>query len=93
MPCIIPFFWVWAVSVNMMDGTVMMRLHYRERRRDFADIIDCALIKNVMGLSWPGSSESACQCREYWFDPWSEKILHAMRQLSLLAATIEAHKP
>ena len=37
--------------------------------------------------------ESACQFRRQGFCPWSEKIWHAMRQLSLCAATAEAHVP
>ena len=32
-----------------------------------------------LGLSWWSSgSESACQCRGYWFDPWFEKIPYAV---------------
>ena len=43
------------------------------------------------GLSlWLSGKESACQCREHWFNPWSGKIPHAKGQLSLHATTTEA---
>ena len=54
---------------------------------------------------WSSSQESTCQCREHGHDPWSAKITHAVKQLSLGttaiepvlwgpgAATTEAHKP
>ena len=33
------------------------------------------------GLPWWSKGwKSACQCRKYWFNPWSKKILHAMGQ-------------
>ena len=31
---------------------------------------------------WFSGQESSCQRRPYWFDPWSEKIPHAVEQLS-----------
>ena len=37
-----------------------------------------------------GPLESTCQCKGHRFDPWSGKIPHASRQLSLCAATTEA---
>ena len=41
----------------------------------------------LLGLSWwLSGKESTCQCR---FDPWSEKIPHAMEQLSPCATTLE----
>ena len=43
-----------------------------------------------MGLPWWFSGkESACQCGRRGFDPWSRKIPHAIRQLSLCTTTIE----
>ena len=34
--------------------------------------------------------ESACQCRRCGFDPWSGRIPHATRQISLYATTTES---
>ena len=36
---------------------------------------------------WLSGKESACQCRRHGFDPWSGKIPHDEKQLSLCAAT------
>ena len=33
--------------------------------------------------------ESTLQCKGHWFNPWSEKIPHAMKQLSLRATITE----
>ena len=42
------------------------------------------------GLPWWFTvEESACQCREYGFNPWSGKTPHAMEQLSPCATTTE----
>ena len=38
---------------------------------------------------WLSGKESACQCKRQGFDPWSEKIPHAMEQLRLCATIIE----
>ena len=35
---------------------------------------------------------SACQCRGHGFDPWSEKIPHAMGQLTPCATTTEPRR-
>ena len=46
--------------------------------------------KLILGLPWWRSGwESACQCREHGFEPWSGKIPHAAEQLSLWATTTE----
>ena len=37
--------------------------------------------------SWLSGKESACQCKRLRFDPWSKKILHAAKQVSLCATT------
>ena len=49
------------------------------------------LIKNMsQGLPWWCSGwESACQCREHGFEPWSGKIPHATEQLGPWATTTE----
>ena len=39
--------------------------------------------------SWHSGKESACQCRRCKFDPWSGKIPHAVKQLSLCATSID----
>ena len=39
---------------------------------------------------WLSGKESACQCREHEFDPWSGKIPHAMEQWSLWITTTQA---
>ena len=47
-------------------------------------------LRNIQewGLSWWCSGwDSACQCREHGFSPWSEKIPHATEQLSPWATT------
>ena len=42
------------------------------------------------GLPWWRSGwESACQCRGHGFEPWSEKIPHAVEQLGPWATTTE----
>ena len=47
-------------------------------------------ISKLMGLPrWRSGWESACQCREHRFEPWSGKIPHAMKQLSPWATTTE----
>ena len=47
-----------------------------------------------MGLPWLSKCwEAACQCRGHGFDPWSGKIPHATRQLSLCATTTEPACP
>ena len=38
---------------------------------------------------WLSGKESSCQCRRHRFDPWSGKISHAAKQLSLCAPTPE----
>ena len=38
---------------------------------------------------WHSGEESACQCREHGFEPWSGKIPHAAKQLSSCATTTE----
>ena len=38
---------------------------------------------------WLSGEESTCQCRRHGFDPWSRKISHAVRHLSLSATTTE----
>ena len=43
--------------------------------------------KNLGLTWWYSGEESACQLRGYKFDPWSEKIPHAVEQLSLCATT------
>ena len=44
----------------------------------------------LLGLPWWHSGwESACQCREHGFEPWSGKIPHAAEQLSPWATTTE----
>ena len=49
---------------------------------------------SIQGLPWWYSGwESTCQCREYGFAPWSGKIPHASKQLSLRTTTTEAHVP
>ena len=49
---------------------------------------------SIQGLPWWYSGwESTCQCREYGFDPWSGKIPHASKQLSLCTTATEAHVP
>ena len=46
--------------------------------------------KKYAGLPWWHSGwESACQCREHGFEPWSGKIPHAAEQLSPWATTTE----
>ena len=45
---------------------------------------------STVGLPWWSSCwESAWQCRAHGFNPWSGKILHATRQLSLCATTTD----
>ena len=44
-------------------------------------------------LGGPVVKEPASQCRRHGLDPWSRKIPHASRQLSLCATTAEAHAP
>ena len=47
-------------------------------------------IKTLPGLPcWRSGWESACQCREHGFEPWSGKIPHAAEQLDLWATTTE----
>ena len=49
-------------------------------------------VKNnkTVGLSWwLSGKKSACQCRRHGFDPWSRKVQHAVKQLSLHISTIE----
>ena len=38
---------------------------------------------------WLSGKESACQCRRHWFDPWSRKSPHAVKQRSLCASSSE----
>ena len=38
---------------------------------------------------WCSGWESACQCREHGFEPWSGRIPHAAEQLGLCATTTE----
>jgi len=38
---------------------------------------------------WYSGEESACQCREHRFNPWSRKIPYAAEQLSPCATTTE----
>ena len=46
--------------------------------------------KMCHGLPWWRSGwESACQCREHGFEPWSGKIPHAAEQLGPWATTTE----
>ena len=46
--------------------------------------------KLLCGLPWWHSGwESACQCREHGFEPWSGKIPHAAEQLGPWATTTE----
>ena len=42
---------------------------------------------------WSSGEESACQCRGHRFNPWFQKIPHAMGQLSLRVAITEACVP
>ena len=44
-------------------------------------------------LGGPVVEEPASQCRRHGLDPWSGKIPHASRQVSLCATTTEAHTP
>ncbi|KAJ8787545.1 hypothetical protein J1605_022860, partial [Eschrichtius robustus] len=54
--------------------------------------VACGLSNSPPGLPWWRSGwESACQCREHGFDPWSGKIPHAAEQLSPWATTTVAH--
>ena len=47
-------------------------------------------IKTLLGLPWWRSGwESACQCREHGFEPWSGKIPHAVEQLGPWATITE----
>ena len=47
-------------------------------------------IKLLLGLPWWCSGwESACQCREHGFEPWSGKIPHAAERLGPWATTTE----
>ena len=56
--------------------------------------MQCPVMSQNGGLPWrPSVSESTCQCRAHRFSPWSEKIPHAMGQLSRCATTTEAHAP
>ena len=41
------------------------------------------------GVGGSGDKESACQHRRHGFDPWAQKILHAVEQLSPCATAIE----
>ena len=46
--------------------------------------------KNKLGLPWWHSGwESACQCREHGFEPWSGKIPHAVEKLGPWATIAE----
>ena len=53
--------------------------------------VDKVLIKfNTQGLPWWRSGwESACQCRGHKFEPWSERIPHAVEQLGPWATIAE----
>ena len=42
---------------------------------------------------WSNGMESALQCREHWFHPWSRKIPHATGWLSLYITATWAHAP
>ena len=45
----------------------------------------------VQGLPlWHSHLESACQCREHGFEPWSGKIPHAVEQLSPCTTSTES---
>ena len=47
--------------------------------------------ESACGLPWwLSGEESTCQCRRLWFDSLSEKIPHALEQLSLCATTTES---
>ena len=50
-----------------------------------------SFLKNIyLGLPWWRSGwESACQCREHGFEPWSGKIPHATEQLGPWAIITE----
>ena len=56
----------------------------------FANKFIFLCIKSKRGLPWWRSGwESACQCREHGFEPWSGKIPHAVEQLGLWATITE----
>ena len=42
---------------------------------------------------WSSGKESACQCRRQGFDPWFDKIPHALEQLSLCTTATEPGCP
>jgi len=46
------------------------------------------IIKIFVSRNFHGGPECACQCRRHGFDPWSRKIPHAMKQLSLCVANL-----
>ena len=53
-------------------------------------ILNKQFIKAYTGLAWWHSRwESACQCRQHGFNPWSRKIPHAVDQLSPCPTTAE----
>ena len=48
------------------------------------------LLKHAGGLPWVlGGKESICQGKRHGFKPWSEKVPHALDQLSPCATAVE----
>ena len=48
------------------------------------------LKRKTIGLAWwLSGKETACQCKRYGFNSWSETISHAVEQLSWCGTTIE----
>ena len=62
---------------------VMKNLHQRHGLRTWIN-------EYVWGLPcWLSGKEASWQCRRHVFDPWSGKIPHAVKQLSLCTTVIE----
>ena len=56
----------------------------------FKATVICPFKSKILGLPWWRSGwESASQCREHGFEPWSGKIPHAAEQLGPWATTTE----
>ena len=69
----------------MRKLTVGSKKNISWQRMQYGTVVIMLALKSEtmvqMGFSGENGQESACQCRGYWFDTWSQKIPHASEQL------------